>query len=245
VVLGLLGLLGLLMARTAQAHDTLVFQANPNIQINSMFRSTPESLVLQGMINVRLRPQTMEIELTMADSPAYRLLDHDPFAEEQAATAKSSTPNDPAEAQAHFARDQAALTQRAASLLAVSSHGEPLKLTSTVVSFTSALEVVFHFTYPRPAGGPWRLELTYAAQIPPGQCDLVTVYDQANLELATATLDAKNPSWEINLPAPATPAATASASPPPPERQREIVAGIAVVLALAALAAGWKLIRRP
>jgi hypothetical protein len=238
------GLGGLLISGTMRAHDTLVFQANPNLQVNSMFRSTPESLVLQGMITVRLRPQTMEIELTMADSPSYRLLDNDPYLAEQSPPTIPGSANDAADARAHFARDQSLLTQRAATLLAISSQSEPLKLMSVTTSFTAASEVVFHFTYPRPPAGLLRLELKYAAQIPAGQCDLVSIYDQDNLELATATLDAKNPSWEINLPPPAAPT---SATPPQAssDHSRQRLVAALVVLVLVALAASWKLARRP
>ena len=77
---GGLFLLLLVFGPPARAHATLEFHAIPVTSVNRMFlQAAPATEVIHGLAIARLRPDRLEIELTLADSAAYSLLDHDAF----------------------------------------------------------------------------------------------------------------------------------------------------------------------
>ena len=185
----------------AHAHDTISFDpsAPSKYSLNGAWgQATPT--VLHGLATAILRPDSLEIELKMADGAAYKLLDPT-----VATTGTANATVDVNDTQ--FAKDEPLLIERARTFFNVTSNGATLKAGSVSVELTSARDTVFHLLFPSPSPGPLHLEMTYLGQIPAGQKDLITVLDRGGVTLASATLGADDPSLEVTIPTPGTPAA--------------------------------------
>jgi hypothetical protein len=247
----------MLCASGARAHDTLSFDPNAKPEFamdpNTMIGGPPAPVVIQGMATVRLRPSDLEIDLTVADGAAYKLLDHDPFqAPISSATAEASTPtvNDssglPIVHDPHFDQDKPLLAQRGETLFLITSNGAKLAPLAAAVDLSDTHDVTFHITYPKPPPGPLHMEMTYFNQVPAGQKDIVTVLDAAEKTLASASLSASTPYMDVPVDAPGAAPSAMAAPPPNSPLKPSPFAFIAGVLAgIAAMFAVFKFLRRP
>jgi len=239
---GGLFLLLLVFGPPARAHATLEFHAIPVTSVNRMFlQAAPATEVIHGLAIARLRPDRLEIELTLADSAAYSLLDHDAFTPPTDSAAKAAADvattgvdasGSPLIGDPHFNRDQLALVMRGASFFTVTSNGAVLKPLAVTVDLTLQSDVVFHLIYPRPAPGLLLFKVNYFDKVPAGQKDLLTVLDDSDQTLLTADLGADNSLAHVQLlpaPAPASPLAG-------PSSHRIFALVLAIAIALAALA---------
>ncbi len=183
----------------AQAHDTISFDPNAPSKFSlngSWGQSTPT--VLHGLATARLRPDGLEIELTMADGAAYKLLD--PGAVTTGVANATNDVND-----TEFAQDEPLLIKRARTFFIATNNGAELAVGSVSIELTAARDTIFRIIFPSPKPGSLRLAMTYLGQIPTGQKDLLTVVDRDGVTLASATLDRENPALEVSLPAPGSP----------------------------------------
>jgi hypothetical protein len=210
----------------AQAHDTISFDPNAPSQFSmngTWGQTTPTAL--HGFAIATLRPDTLEIDLTMADGAAYKLLDPS-----QATTGTANATTDVTADQ--FAKDEPLFIERARTFFKVTNNGVADNLGSVTVELTTARDIVFHLLFPPVAPGPLHLEMTYLGQIPTGEKDLLTVLDHDGVTLASATLGADNPSLDVTVP---VPGALAPGSKPRTNPWPIMVIGgltVAVVLAL-------------
>jgi len=240
----------ILAAGSARAHDNLSFDPNAKPEFglgpNSMV-GTPEPVVIQGMATARLRPTDLEIDLTVADGAAYKLLGADPY--QPPANASASAPSAdsssglPVVHDPHFDADKPLLVKRGESLFRIENNGQVLNPLAVAVDLTESHDVVFHLTFPRVVPGALRLAFTYFDQIPAGQKDVVTVLDSAERTLATTSVGAKTPFLDVDVP-------TFTEKPPAPPAAPlplgKILASLAgIVAGLVALIFLLQRIRRP
>jgi hypothetical protein len=201
-----------LCAPALRAHDTLSFDPNAKPEFASNADPTLAPLapvVIQGMASARLRPDDLEIDLTVADGFAYKLLDHDPY-EPPVNTTGSETANPEADSSSglpivhdpHFTRDKQLLSKRGETLFIITSNGATLAPLAVAVDLTETQDVVFHITYPRPVAGPLRLEMTYFNLVPTGQKDMVTVLDTADKTIASTSVGSDTPYLDVDVPNP-------------------------------------------
>jgi len=183
----------------AQAHDTIIFDPAEaaKFSLNGTWgQSTPT--VLHAQATAVLRPEGLEIDLTMADGAAYKLLDPG-----QATTGVANATTDVNEDQ--FAKDKPLLINRARTFFRVSNNGAELQAGSVDVELTTARDNIFHLIFPSPKPGTLHLEMTYLGQIPAGQKDLLTVLDRNGGTLGSALLGVDSPSLDILYSATSTP----------------------------------------
>jgi hypothetical protein len=223
--IGLAALGPALLAPALCAHDVLSFDPNAKPEFamspSEAMNAPPAPVDIQGMASVRLRPDDLEIDLTVADGAAYRLLDHDPY-QPPATTSVISAPEPTADESSglpivhdpHFDADKQLLSRRAESLFTITSNGAKLALLDAAVDLTESHDVVFHLTYPRAAPGPLRLEMTYFNQVPAGQKDVVTVLDAAEKTIASTNTSADTPYLDVVVPQAATAAPPVAALAP-------------------------------
>jgi hypothetical protein len=214
-------LLGGLCA-AAHAHDTISFDPNAPSQfsMNGTWEQTTPT-PLHGLAMALLRADGLEIDLTMADGAAYKLLGPN-----QPTTGTANATTDVNDAQ--FTRDEPLLIARARTFFKVTNNGADLPLGSVSVELNSSRNTVFHLIYPPAAPGSLQVEMTYLGQNPPGQKDLITVLDRSGVTLASASLGVDNPSLEVTLAEPV-------AARPSLHQWLILIAGgltVAVVLAL-------------
>jgi hypothetical protein len=178
----------------ALAHDTITVDPNaPSpYSLNGAWGQS-SATVLHGFATAALKADGLEIELTMADGAAYKLLDP---GQNTAGTANATSDVDDAE----FQKDKALLNARARTFFKVTSNGANLEASSVSVELTSARDTVFRLLFAAPAPGPLHLEMTYLKQIPAGQKDLLTVLDRRGTTLASASLGADNPALDTIVP---------------------------------------------
>jgi len=250
-------LLAVLSAPLARAHDTIEVNLNalPSYSIKGAWTTAGmASVKVHGMATMLLRRDGLEIELTMADTAAYRLLEHDPYVAPANASpadtgvsvatattvatnvADAATIHDP-----HFESDQALLNDRAATLFTITSNGATLPPLVSSVSFTGGRDVVFHLTYTRPQIGPLHVAVNYFNQVPAGQRDIVTIMDDTGKTLLSTDVGAEMPFLDAQIPPP-TVRPAASAAPPARQLYVTLAAAIVVGLATLALVSKW---RRP
>ena len=243
----------LLIAPDLRAHDTLSFDPNAKpefaMNANSVIGAPAAPALIHGLVSARLRPDNLEIDLTVADGAAYKLLDPDPYQPSIIAGASSLTGSEnfssaPSVADPHFEQDKPPLTRRAESLFIVTSNGAKLTPLATAVRLTETHDVVFHLTYPHPQPGSLHLALTYFNQVPEGQKVLLTVLNAADKTIASASVGATAPYLDVDLPGPL--AATLPSTTPLAGKSGNfplILMGVGA--GLAALFWGLKFIRRP
>ena len=180
----------------AHAHDTIIFDPveAAKLSINGTWgQSTP--IVLHGQATATLRPEGLEIDLTMADGAAYKLLDPN-----QTTTGVANATTDVNNVQ--FSKDEPLLIERARNFFKIANNGAELKVGSVSVELTSARDTIFHLIFPSPSPGTLDLGLTYLGQIPAGEKDLLTVLDGSGTTLGSATLGVDSPSLEVSIPTP-------------------------------------------
>jgi hypothetical protein len=253
---GVLALGLALGAPVLRAHDIISFDPNakPEFASNadSLIGAPPTQIVIQGMASVRLRPDDLEIDLRVADGFAYKLLDHDPYQPRVNTTGDETlNPNTdsssglPIVHDPHFDQDKLLLGKRGESLFVITSNGGALAPLAVAVDLTESRDVVFHITYPHPAPGPLRLEMTYFNLVPAGQKDGVTVMDAADNSIASSSVDASSPYLDVDVPKPGVVNAPA-ATPPPAAKGGNILSLILGTGAgVAALCLALKFLRRP
>jgi hypothetical protein len=247
-----------LCATNMYAHDTLSFDPNakPEFAMNpdTLIGAAPPKQVIQGSASVRLRPTDMEIDLTVSDTGAYRLLDHDPYQPPSIPKGTAATTpavNDssglPIVRDPHFDADKSLLTKRGETLFIITSNGAKLAPLAVAVDLSESLDVTFHITYPKPLPGPLHLEMTYFNQVPAGQKDIVAVLDAAEKTITSTNMDAAMPYLDVTVPTPGTVAAAPEAPPPTAVSTRmnwfTLVAG--VIAGVAAMFTAFKFLRRP
>jgi len=237
----------LLAAAPAGAHDTLSFDPNapPEFPLGpNPVLGSPAAVVIQGMAIARLRPTDFEIDLTVADNAAYKLLDSDPYHPPATppAVAADSSSGLPMIRDPHFEADKPLLAKRGESLFIINNNGQTLNPLAVAVDLTESQDVVFHLTYPRVAPGALRVFITYFNQVPAGQKDIVTVRDGADKTIAATTVGANTPFLDVDVPG-ATPAAPAPAKAFSLGKALGIIAGL--VAGIAALIFLLKFLRRP
>lgn len=200
-----------LLAGVAQGHSTITIDQTPASFLTGLKGDGQNAgpIIAHSLAVVRLRDDRTEIDVTIADSAAYQLLEHDPYVAPPAPAAASGNLTggiDP-----HFTQDQPLLTQRGATLYALSSSGTALPPPTVNVELTKTQDIIFHLTYPHLAPGPLRLEALYTSQVPTGQAILAQVLDQNRSVIAYAVLNKDNPALDTTVPVPgaASPAADA------------------------------------
>jgi hypothetical protein len=204
------------------AHDTISFDPNaPSpYSLNGAWEQTTPT-VLHGLATAVLRADGLEIDLTMADGAAYKLLDSKQVT---TGTANATTDVNAAE----FAKDEPLLIERARTFFNVASNGATLPVGSVSAELNSSRNIVFRLLFPPVAPGPLHLAMTYLGQNPTGEKDLLTVLDRSGVTLASASLGAENPSIEVTVPGPA-------ASPVSPKQWLSLIAGALTIVAVLGL----------
>lgn len=196
-----------LLIPSAHGHSTIIIDQNTTsflTNINKINGTNGGPLIVHSLVTVRLRSEDTQVDLTVADTAAYQLLDHDAYlpADGVRTTINPSPSSDP-----HFNLDQAELGQLAPNLFSFTNNQQVMQPRSVVLELTSTQDVIFHFTYPPMAFGQLQIQAKYADKIPPDQRILVEVLGRERNVLAYAGLGKDNPSMIVSLDLP---------TPPPP-----------------------------
>jgi len=187
------------LGAAARAHDAISFDPNaPSpYSINGTWGQAAPT-TLHGLATAVLRADGLEIDLTMADGAAYKLLDPT-----QATTGTANATMDVTADQ--FAKDEPLLINRARTFFNVANNGVPLSVGSVSVELNTSKNTVFRLLFPPAVPGTLHLEMTYLGQNPPGEKDLLTVLDRSGVTLASASLGPENPTLEVPVPGPEAP----------------------------------------
>ena len=143
---------------------------------------------------VALRPNALEINLTMAQSTALRLVD--PEAKIRGLTEEN------------FPAYRARFEQEAATLYILTAGRVPLKPRKIVVEFTDENDIAFKMIYPRPPPGRLHFHAGFLRKLGDGYACILEADDDEGHQLGWEQLTYVNPNFEIVVP---VPAATAGA----------------------------------
>lgn len=135
-----------------------------------------------------LRPDHLEIGITMANSTAMRLI----------------TPRNGnvALSESNFARYRDRLEKEAPQLCVLSRGGKPFSARSITVELTDENDVVFKLIFARPPAGPLHFRAACLKKLGQGYGGILDASDSAGKHLGWEQLSFENPTFEITIPAP-------------------------------------------
>jgi hypothetical protein len=137
--------------------------------------------------NVSLRADVLEVNLTMAQATALRLLEPPP-------AVRAITPE-------NFAQLEPALTRVATRLFVIARGraGTPLTLRSATVTFTDENDVVFALRYPRPPAGPLRFHAAFVLRLGEGYGGIIEAADADGRQLGWEQLSPSAPNLDVTI----------------------------------------------
>lgn len=135
-----------------------------------------------------LRPDRLDLTVTMAQSTALRLID--PVSTARIA---SLTPE-------NLATHRPRLLRAATSLFIITSVRKPLTARAPTVELTDENDVIFRVTYPRPAAGPLYFSAAYLKKLGDGYGGILEVNDAADKNLGWEQLLWARPNFEVTVP---------------------------------------------
>lgn len=162
--LSLLGLGLLVWSRPLQAHDAF-----------------------ECWIGAIVRPDSLEINFTLAQGTALRLID--PEAHIRGITLEN------------FPTYRARFEKEGAALCIVTSIRTPLVVRKVEVEFTEENDIAFKVIYPRPPPGRLHFHGAFLKKLGEGYGGIIEINDAAGLNLGWEQLSAENPNFEITVPA--------------------------------------------
>lgn len=133
-----------------------------------------------------VRPEALELSITMAPSTALRVVDP----EKSIRTFSAET----------FASHRAKFERAAGDLFLLTSGRKPLAARSCEASLTEENNVVFKLTYARPAAGLLLVRAAFLRQLGPGYGAIFDASDTAGNHLGWEQLSFENPDFQITLP---------------------------------------------
>jgi hypothetical protein len=152
----------------------------------------------QSNTDVKLRPEKMEVDITMARSAAALLLQ-----EPGPKTAPSFAPED-------FTALRENLLKKAPGLYEISLGTTALKAKTSEVSLTVENDVLFHLVYPRPQNQTVDFRAIYLKKMQEDHQTTLVVADETGKPLSWKDLSADQPLFKTVIP-------TARAVIPPPQ----------------------------
>jgi len=157
----LVGMAGWFAPANAQAHD-----------------------ILQSNTDIWLRPDRMEVNLTMARAPSRELVDHPP---------PVPVTEDNFEATYH-----SLLNKSAASLFEITLDGQPLQPISADAALLNETDIQFTLVYPRPASGKLQITASFIKKLDDGYVNTLAMNEDRNV-LGYGDQSTDNLTWEIRL----------------------------------------------
>lgn len=133
----------------------------------------------------------LELNITMAQSTALRLVDPD-------RNIGGLTPE-------IFAKNRALFEREAAGLFIVTSGHTRLGVTKVSVELTEENDVAFKVTYPGPAPGRLHFRAAFLVKLGEGYGGILDISDAANKQINWDQLSGLNANFEIEVPKPAKP----------------------------------------
>jgi hypothetical protein len=143
--------------------------------------------IYSSWTEANLRPERLELTLTLARASAVRLL----------ADANALPPITPD----NFPEYAPRLKAVAPDLFEITSAGKALKLGSTEVKISGDADVTFHLVYPRPAAGALRFVVSYLFHLVDGHVGTLVVTDPTGKDLGWSPVSVDQPVFEVVLPA--------------------------------------------
>jgi hypothetical protein len=144
--------------------------------------------IYSSWTDATLRPDRLELTLTLARASASRLLPN-------ANTAPPTTPE-------NFAEFAPQLKAGAAALFEITTAGKMLKLTSSEVKISGDADVSFHLVYPPPPAGSLRFAVRYLFLLVDGHIGTLVVSDAAGKDLGWSPVSVDQPVFEVRVPSP-------------------------------------------
>ena len=148
----------------------------------------------ESWTSATLRPNELELAITMAQSTALRLIDP------QAKIAALAPDN--------FATHRPRLAEEAAALYILTAGKKLLASPQIEVVLTDENDVAFKVTYPRPAPGRLHFHAAFLRKLGQGYGGILDASDTLGNHLGWEQLSWENPNVEIAIPAPAPPKKT-------------------------------------
>lgn len=138
----------------------------------------------QANTNVWLRPDKMEVEITLSRGASRMLLD--------------KPPNTPVNEDSFEHDYHAALQKFAPEMLAITLDGKPLQPTSWDVELFEETDIQFTFVYPRPPNGRLRITANFVKRMGDGYGNSLGMNEDKKV-LGYADQSADSLAWEITL----------------------------------------------
>jgi hypothetical protein len=140
----------------------------------------------ESWTSVLLRSESLELNITFAQSTALRLIDP------EAKISGLTTEN--------FATYRPRFEKEAAALFILTAGRKPLLPRTLTVEFTDENDVAFKVIYPRPAPGRLHFHAVFIRQLGAGYGGIVEAADMQGNQLGWEQLSSENPNFEIVIP---------------------------------------------
>ena len=137
-----------------------------------------------------LRPDRLELTITMAQSTALKLID--PQVTIRALTVEN------------FAEHRARLEKEAATLCILTAERKRLAPTSAAADLTDENDVLFKISYPRPPPGRLHFHAAFLKKLAEGYGGILEASDTVGNHLGWEQLSWEYPNFEITIPSAAT-----------------------------------------
>jgi len=145
----------------------------------------------QSSTDIWLRPEGMEVDLTLSRVPSRSLADNPPPI--------------PVTVDNFEARYHALLRKSADSLFAITLDGQPWPPTSVDVALSGETDLQFTLIYPRPAGGQFSITAAFIKRMEPGYVNVLSL-NEGQKVLGTHIQKAADLTWKFDLSPPSNPA---------------------------------------
>jgi hypothetical protein len=144
----------------------------------------------EAFTNVMVRPDSLELNMTMAQATALRLIDPE-------VKIAGLTPE-------NFPQHRPRLEREAAGLFILTIGRTPLKPRTVEVELTDELDVAFKRMYPRPPPGRMHIHAALMDKLGQGYSTILEVSDTAGHHLGWDQITIENPNLEVVVPPPAS-----------------------------------------
>jgi hypothetical protein len=138
-----------------------------------------------------VRPERLELAITMSFSTAFDLIDPEKKARGSIAEI--------------FAHHRPQLEREAALLYVLTAARKPLPAQKVEVELTDENDVTFRVAYPRPPPGPLHFHAAFLKKLGQGYGGILDASDSSGNHLGWEQLSFENPNFEIVIPASALP----------------------------------------
>jgi hypothetical protein len=145
----------------------------------------------EAFYSATLRPDRLDLSITMAQATALKLID--PTAQIPALTAEN------------LATHRPRLLREAATLFILTSARKALASRAATIELTDENDLIFRVTYPRPAPGPLYFSAAYLRRLGDGYGGILEITDHAGKNLGWEQLLWSRPNFEVTVPSAAAP----------------------------------------